>query len=161
MFRVATIAYLSITTVLGPSLCCCNAQQLYALAAGQHCCGKRAERETPVSEPHDHCSHHGHSHHQHETPVAKDDATNDLPPGEQQHDKQNCPCGQHHAKLIASVTDVGHWNGVELVSQPWSGPAIVILALPEFDRYLADRTARTPAHLYGREMLRAYQIMRC
>ena len=161
MLRVALIAYLGLTTVLGPLLCCCNAQQLFVLVAGTTCCGKLAQRDVPVPKPHDHCSHHGHSHHPHDSPVAKDNETSGLPSGEQRHDKHDCPCGEHHAKLVAVVTDVAHWNGGDLIGQPWSALAVSTFGLPEFGGYLADHTAGIPAHLYGREILRAYQIMRC
>ena len=162
MLRVAFIAYLCLTTVLGPSLCCCSAQQLVAMVEGMKCCGKRAHSEFSVPERHEHCSHHGHAHHRHETPEAKDNqATNGLPPAGHKHDKQNCPCGEHHSKLVAALTNVAHWNGGDLHSSIVSVLAVATPASPEVHGNLALLTAGRPAHLYGREMLRAYQVMRC
>ena len=162
MLRVAFIAYLCVTTVLGPSLCCCNAQQLVAMVEGIKCCGKRAHKEISVPERHGHCSHHADAHHRHAPPNAKDTETrNELPPAGHQHDKQNCPCGEHHAKLVASLTNVVHGNGGDL-----NGTALTILAvgtpaLPALHGDSAVLTATRAAHLHGRELLRAYQIMRC
>lgn len=169
MLRVAFIAYLCLTTVLGPSLCCCNAQQLVAMVEGVKCCGKRAHKEFSVPERHEHCSHHGHARHRHETPGAKDNETTnemppagrELPPAGDEHDKQNCPCGQHHTKLVAALANVVLWHGGDLNSMALSVLTVATPALPEFHGNLAVLTAARPAHLYGREMLRAYQIMRC
>lgn len=162
MLKIAVIAYLSFTTVLGSALCCCNAQQLFSMVGSSTCCGKRASGELPGPQPHSHCSHHGHAHHRHENPVAEENQkTNDLPPAGHQHDKQDCPCGEHYANLVAALTDVAHWNRSDLLGQTWSALAIATSALPEFDGPLVVLTAARPAHLYGREMLRAYQIMRC
>jgi hypothetical protein len=169
MLRVAFIAYLCLTTIFGPSLCCCNAQQLVAMVEGVKCCGKRAHKEFSVPERHEHCSHHRHAHQRHETLEARHNETtsdlppagHELPPAGDEHDKHNCPCGQHHAKLVATLTNVVHGNGGDLQSQMRFVLAIQMPALPEFDGPLAVFSAARPAHLYGREMLRAYQIMRC
>ena len=162
MLKIALIAYLCLTTVLGPALCCCNAQQLFSMAEGAKCCGERELRELPGPQPLAHCSHHGHAHHRHEKPMAKDsDKTDKLPPAGHNHDKQNCPCGEHHAKLVAAVTNVAHYNGGDLQGQTWSFLAVATPTLPVFDGHLAVLIAARPAHLYGREILRAHQIMRC
>ncbi len=161
MLKIAVIAYLSLTTVLGPALCCCNAQQLFSILEGSTCCGKLASGEISESEPYSHCSHHGHAHHRHEHPATTgNDTTDDLPPAGHQHDKQDCPCGEHHATLVAA-TDAANWNRTDLLSQTWFELALATPALPEFGGPKAVLVVATPAHLYGREMLRAYQIMRC
>jgi len=162
MLRVAFITYLCLATVVGPSLCCCNARQLVAMVEGVKCCGKRAHAEVTAPQRHDHCSHHGHAHHRHEAPeVPTSETTKDIPPAGHQHEKQNCPCGEHHANLVAALTDVAHWNGGDLKNSILDGLANGTLASPEVHGSLAVSTSGRPAHLYGREMLRAYQIMRC
>lgn len=162
MLRSVLITYLCLATVVGPSLCCCNAQRLIAMVEGVKCCGKRAHSEIPSPERHKHCSHHEHAHHHHAKPeLPNSEATKDISPAEHQHDKQNCPCGEHHAKLVATLTVVANWNGVDLQNSTLGILANLMLALPEVHVNVAVSTDERPAHLYGREMLRAYQIMRC
>lgn len=162
MLRVAFIAYLCVTTVLGPSLCCCNAQQLVAMVEGAKCCGKPAHKELSVPEPRGHCSHHTDAHHRHAKPEAKDtEKSSDLPPAWHQHDKQSCPCGDHQAKLVATLTNAVHGNCGDLNCTGLPILEVGTPALPELHGDLAVLAAARATHLYGRELLRAYQIMRC
>ena len=149
MIRFALIAYLSLATFFGPSLCCCHAQQLIskaetpatccsrlanALSSGESPVGTRAN-EQPVSDGHSHK--HG-------------------------HDGQDCPCGKGQSNLVATATAVGAAadHGKSL---PHSSVLADALLSVSADRDEANRSLllwRRPAALSGRDLLRVYQILR-
>ena len=164
MAHLALVAYLSLTTVLGPALCCCNAQQLFSVFNGSSCCGRPVARSSDVHAAqhaaHDH--QHGHAHHHHGTSPKKDPSQSKQRPMPHDHDGQNCPCGRHHASLVAAVTDSIQSKAVEMQNLTWSVLVTNSPVLPEFDAQEASINAQLrPADLYGREILRAYQILRC
>lgn len=157
MFRVVLIAYLSLTTVLGPLLCCCNARQLFSLVEGSKCCGKPVVQgsDAPLAhaDAHDH-NHHGHAHHRHEHSPTSDTPKSEQVPVPHEHDGQNCPCGKHHANLVALVTDGVKVRAVEIQYQSWFVLVTLLPVMPEFDVHEASIDAcLRPADLYGREML--------
>ena len=164
MLRVAVIAYLSLTTVVGPALCCCNARQLFSVVetSGNHCCRKPAREVAVPSHSHSHNHHHGHEHvaHHHSKPPAPVEHSQPTP-GEQ--DKPDCPCGNRQATLVSTAAGEGtNVQALELQSQYFNHLAVDLPVLPEFDLKEASATAHIrPADLYGREMLRAYQTLRC
>ena len=162
MFRVALIAYLSLTTVFGPLLCCCNAQQLLSATDGlKKCCGKSAVLDTEAHAAHAH--HHGHAHHGHAHSPAEKTPESKQAPLNNEHDGQDCPCGKHHASLVATVAAEGlQLKAVEWHAQTWFVLITLLPKLPRIDAESASLIAQIrPADLYGREILRAYQIMRC
>ena len=159
MVRFAVIAYLSLATVLGPSLCCCNARLIFAIVGTSHCCNRPS---TAPAAPAHHCHHeHCHGHKQ----VARH-VEAPVEPSEQapcNHDSENCPCGNRHAKLIAIVAGVGlNMQALELQAPSFSHSVIDLPVLPDFDVKESATTAHVrPADLFGTEMLRAYQTFRC
>ena len=166
MFRVALIAYLSTTTVLGPLLCCCNAQQLFSMMDGSKCCGNPTARHSDAEPARNttHGHHHGHAHHHHEHSPVKATSKSDQAPAQNEHDGHNCPCGKHHASMVAAVVTSGvQLKAVELQTQPPQFVLVDLLpVLTALDAEYASMIAKLrPANLYGREILRAYQIMRC
>jgi hypothetical protein len=163
MFRLALIAYLSLTTVLGPLLCCCNAQQLATFVGGSQCCGKRVAQQTaPENTEHAGHSYHGHSHHKHEHSPETEPSQSKQAPVPHKHNGQNCPCGKHHASLVAAATNIVQLNAVELQAQTWNVLVAILPVAVDFEEQTASiNTHLRPAKLYGREMLRAYSIMRC
>ncbi len=159
MIRVALIAYLSLTMVLGPLLCCCNAQQLLSTHDGpKKCCGKSAaphfDGSTAKRLAHNH--HHPHS-------SSKDSSKSDPAPAPDEHDGQNCPCGKHHANLVATAESGGIQSKVaELPVLTWHVALATLSVRFGFDTDCVSMIAKNrPAILYGREILRAYQVMRC
>lgn len=165
MFRVALIAYLSLTSVLGPLLCCCNAQQLLSATDGsKKCCGKSAalHSESHAAEHVAHAHSHGHVHHSHSHSPVDNTPEPEQAPLNDDHDGQDCPCGKHHASLVAAAVTGGvQMNAGELQTQTWF-VLVALLPGPEFNAENASILAQIrPANLYGREILRAYQIMRC
>lgn len=159
MIRFAFTAYLSLMAALGPALCCCNLRYLLAGSDTSSCCGKMHAKAG--SDRHGH-SHHGHSHthgnhhHHAQTPGPRSPAdAKSLP---QNHDGKDCQCGGQD-KLIAAGTDA---KTLVLQNQ---GTLLFAVALPiQLQVSAAQATSIPqvrPSLLAGRELLRAYQIMRC
>lgn len=166
MFRIALIAYLSLTTVLGPLLCCCNAQQLLsATDSPKKCCGKSAALKSEVhAGEHAALAHrHAHTHQSHSQSPAENTPESKQGPLTNEHDGRDCPCGKHHTSLVATVAAKGlPLKTIESLTQTWQVLVILLPQQPRIDAESASLIAQIrPADLYGREMLRAYQIIRC
>lgn len=169
MIRFALTAYLSLMAALGPALCCCNLRHLLAGSDTSSCCGKMHAKASPGADRHGH-SHHGHSHahgdhahhhhahhhHAHAPGPASPVDSNPLP---QNHDGKDCPCGGQD-ELIA----VGANDAKAPVLQN-HGALLFAVALPIQPQASAVEATSIPqvrpSLLAGRELLRAYQIMRC
>lgn len=166
MIRIALTAYLSLMAALGPALCCCNLRYLLAGADTFSCCGKMHAKAVPGADHQGHAAHnhHGHSHqhgdhpHHHHaqgsSPAAPANSTS-LP---QNHDGKDCPCGGQD-ELIAIGTDA---KPLVLQNQ---ATLLFAVALPiQLQVSVVEATSIPqvrPSLLAGRELLRAYQIMRC
>lgn len=154
MFRLAFIAYLSLIAALGPALCCCSLRHVQAGAGQSTCCGHSAGHGHVHRHKH---GEHAHSHtgiDPHSTSAPADSSS--LPPN---HDGQDCPCGRQ--REIALAVDVG----AKILESHRFSSFEFFVALP-IQPVLNPIQATTipsvkPAMLAGREMLRAYQIMRC
>lgn len=164
MIRVVLIAYLSLATVLGPALCCCNAQQLFSMGNGSTCCTRAVLRHSDAENTQNasHHHHHANAQHHHEHSTAKDTSKSDQRTAPRKHGGSSCPCGKHYASLVAALTDGPPSNAGEVQNQKWS---VLVAALPAMPAVAVLETFvlahRGPAKLYGREILRAYQILRC
>jgi hypothetical protein len=75
----------------------------------------------------------------------------------------HCPCGKRHATtLTVAAVDHGQIRSFDLPIHVWT-------AYEEFESLLTEICGNSPAMiaysvppgLFGRDMLRAYQIMRC
>lgn len=170
MARFALIAYLSVTTVIGPALCCCNLGQIVSLASDSNCCGKRLAKADPRPHHHEHGKH-GHGkhehcdHHQRQTPASNNPAgSNEQPTPTHDDHPKNCPCERHYATLIPAP---GAENPASEHGSSLFGIAFGFVVLPELakpDLFSADCQPGAngkPALLFGREMLRAYKTLRC
>lgn len=164
MFRTALIAYLSLATAFGPLLCCCSMQKLFGATENTSCCKKsvagQSERHCHANAPRakDHSHHHGASQ------KAKDRAATEKAPIQHDHEGGECPCGRRHAKLLASSNaPIAPQLIVDCPVFNWSLPVDdCIPAQATITASIASMTARfRPADLYGREILRAYHILRC
>ena len=159
--RAAFIAYLTLATVLGPNLCCCNMQQLLSLTHGSSaCCGKNSSSAAAADHQHHlagHTHNHGSSHADSRTPA------HESQQAPCDHGSRDCPCGQHHAKLVATPPSEGvQVRNSDSPDHIFCAVAIGVLFSAEFDGRDASAIAHAnPASLYGREMLRAYQTLRC
>lgn len=167
MFRIAVIAYLSLATVLGPSLCCCNAGQLFSGVT--RCKGddlpSRSAKAKSSRHHHEHCQGHAHGQQKHKlahqhgsTCTNKHSSQNPC-----DHENQGCPCGNRQAKLVAiSPVEGSHSQVVSMQAQLLSALAFVVAVVPELDLREVTTTAHIhPNDLFGREMLRAYKTLRC
>jgi len=150
MIRFALIAYLSLTTFLGPSLCCCRAQQVVSMAeSSDTCCRKSASTLSRG-----------------ESPIGKRATEQPVSGGgfhKHGHDGQKCPCGKGQSNLIATATVSGSLaDSVDSVQQASVIAGDLLLAsfaLGAVKQFLLLQ--RLPAALSGRDMLRVYQILRC
>ena len=147
MFRAVLIAYLSVATAMSSSFCCCSMRQLFARSATASCCKAGVLRETSCPN----C--------QQEESDNDTNAQAKLPCDGDRH----CGCGIRQAKQIAPTTVVGE------TSPSWGW---LDLHYPDLVEYTFDplsldgvtsrfRKKQRPAALYGRDILRAYQILRC
>lgn len=161
MFRIAFVAYLSMMAALGPALCCCNLRHLLAGSDTSSCCGKMHAKSGHGADHSGHVAHshkHGdHSHHHHaQVPGSASPANPTSLP--QNHDGEDCPCGGQD-ELIAVGTDA---KASVLQNQ---GTLLFAVALPiqlQVSTVGATSIPQVrPFLLAGRELLRAYQIMRC
>jgi hypothetical protein len=157
MFRVAFIAYLSLATVFGPLLCCCNMQRLLGSPTNRSCCQPQVECRKAQ-----HCKscerHRSNSQGENDAQATENSShRHDQPGGE-------CPCGRRHATMLASGENSQSlsYSTINLPTFQWP---LSIDSLPVHASVEASITSMIakfrPADLYGREILRAYQILRC
>lgn len=160
MIRFALTAYLSLMAALGPALCCCNLRYLLAGSDTTSCCGKMHAKAGSGADHnhHDHSHTHGdhpHHHHAQARGPASPAESKSLP---ENHDGEDCPCGGQD-ELVAAGSDA------KTLVLPNQGTLIFAVALPiQLQVSAAEATSIPqvrPSLLAGRELLRAYQIMRC
>jgi hypothetical protein len=165
MLQHLLIAYLTLAVSCGPLLCCCTFR---AVASGKACCTATAQ---PCPNDHGarggrhHCS--GHKHHDNDAHPVGSSASQSINKhsrsGRSPHD---CPCRKpHERKLLAIPTGdtVGSAAAVDATGQqlcwflwPHTGEGTFLR------RPLPMRAFSLPARFEsGREMLRAYGILRC
>lgn len=161
MFRFALIAYLSFTTVFRPVLCCCLAKELFSSTT---CC-KNTEPRTPVAASPKHKAHKGCRGHAKSDPRASEPhhhPRSEQPTNPCDQEDQKCPCGKSYSSMACMVSpniqasqseSQGHY-----LAQAFDFPASVQLHNGHYPLFIEHRRE---SGLYGREMLRAYQIMRC
>lgn len=159
MFRAALIAYLSLATVFGPLLCCCSMQKLFGASESTFCCKKSVAQQSKS-----HCHAKGGSHHHGQSHEEKGSKAGTSSPVQHDHEDGECPCGRRHANLLASSNAPAvHQMTIELPVQSW--PLLADCCTPSqvtITASIASMSSKLrPADLYGREILRAYQILRC
>lgn len=160
MLRLTLIIYLTFTVVLGPGLCCCSSQMLFPGAAQAGCCGSHKGETAPQAE-HEHHHHHGDAHHSHSqaTEVAEHSK-----PSPCDHKEQDCPCGRHQQTLsISQSTDAATIRALEIQDLAVWALVVDTLSLdsagPDL-HLLLSKGHLGPAELSGREILRAYSVLR-
>jgi hypothetical protein len=165
MIRVSLIAYLSLASALGPALCCCNARRLVALVQASSsqslsCCSSHSKTATSPAHLHRHHHHHGGAAHDHAHSAAPSHDSNEKPC---KHDGKSCPCGRHQANLVATpVRDSSRVAAPALHDGQFHVVPLKLSVLPEIDLQEVSISAHArPAHLFGTEILRAYQTLRC
>jgi hypothetical protein len=139
-------------------------QQLFGASESTSCCKKSGVQQSK-SHCHAKASHaKGSSHHHGESQEEKDQAATEKTPVQHDHEDGECPCGRRHAKLLASSNaPVVQQLTIELQMPNW--PLAADCCIPSQVAITASITSMIarfrPADLYGREILRAYQILRC
>ena len=161
MFRFTIVAYLILTTVIRPALCCCTARQVLADST---CCSTKVASE-PVASPHAHKPHkncRGHAKVQSQ-PASQKVVDKEQQPKPCDHKDSSCPCGKSFAS-ITMMTSAGYQHGnIELQGKLWAEDCLHILDLPAASVIQKTSLLAQIWHsdLYGVGILRAYQIMRC
>lgn len=159
MFRFALTAYLILTTVLRPSLCCCLTEQLLP---GTACChdAVASQPAAPTDhKPHKNCR--GHAKPQ------KQSSRETLNHSEKQrspceNDGSTCPCGKRFASMAVAASAGFQHCSIEGQNQAWTEHFLTLSVLPVSDAQNTSLLAHSRhSDRYGREMLRAYEIMRC
>jgi len=160
MFRFALIAYLSLTTVFRPALCCCTAEQFLP---GSTCCNVTGSPQT-VAPPASHKSHkncHGHAQTLAQSSTEKH-TQSDQKPTPCDQDGKNCPCGKRFASMAIATAGGFQSSTIGVQDQTWTAQVLILGDLPSIDTLQVSYLAHGwHSDRYGREMLRAYQIMRC
>ena len=160
MLRFALIAYLSLATVLRPALCCCTAEQFLP---GSTCCNVTGspQADAPAASHKSHKNCHGHA----QTPAqsSTDKHTqSDRKPAPCDQDGKNCPCGKRFASMAISAVSGFQSITSGVSDQSWTAQVLILDELPSIDTLQVSFLAHEwHSDRYGREMLRAYQIMRC
>lgn len=161
MLRLTLIAYLNITVVLGPGLCCCSAQFLFPWAGETGCCGS-PHAAIASDDEHSHCHHHHQdaASHEHSAIAHEDSHQNKTPCG---HNHNDCPCGQHQQILFASQTcDGSTVKSIDSQAHDFWTLALDVanLSVSGMDsRFALDVGLVRPRALSGREILRAYSVL--
>lgn len=163
MFRIGLIAYLSLATVFGPFVCCCSAhrltghslgRQLSATAGSSSTSGGNGRLAKNVLSGGASCCHK-------QSSERAGSQQKDIP-SPSEGNGSHCPCGNRHATVVAATANDTSLKVVELSDHLWSAPVAILSS--DFDRDLLTNSVvlcERPAGLYGRQMLRAYHILRC
>lgn len=159
MARHLLIAYLNVTVLMGPGLCCCSAHFLFPGSREGGCCSRSHGQAASDS----HLSHHHHdaSHHDHA-------AIADKPPQSPtpcEDGREDCPCGRHQQTLFASQPcDASAMKPLDIRSHSiWSLDfdfAVPTAAAPDGQFSLTLGHFR-PGELNGRGILRAHHRLQC
>jgi hypothetical protein len=173
MFRLVVITYLTISAALGPAFCCCHINKIFPWLGSTSCCGKA---NASLTEPNQHSHRHSHysggsaDHHPDkdighpDKDIGFDTANNQLQPDSNHEShkpcESKCPCGKEDPGLIVSYSDASSLVAIS-VGMAWPFVDYSSLAQTELSGKAAISGIKTPAALSGREILRAYQTMRC
>jgi hypothetical protein len=160
MLRFALVAYLNFTVALGPSLCCCSAHLLFPGMGEGGCCGSHKDELASHAE-HGHHYHHGDVQDSH--PQAAEVAEHSKP-SPCDHNQEDCPCGRHQQTLLVSQScDAATIRALE--TQDIVSWALVVDSLSSDSaganlHLLLSKGHLRPGELSGREILRAYGVLR-
>ncbi len=156
MFRFALIAYLSLTTVFRPALCCCATVQILP---GSKCCSV-ATTGRPLE-------HKSHKNLPWACQVLKPVLDGKHPQPDQKPtpcdpDGKSCPCGKQFAKMAFTASAGIQLSYVDVDQSACAAHLLSVVDIQSVDTQQVSFLAHSwHSDRYGREMLRAYQIMRC
>lgn len=148
MFRLLITAYLCLGAVFAPLLCCCAVEHSMNSSPVRACCKAAAKTHGQASRT------------THQAPLAQAA----LLPG--RHHSGSCLCDKHPLKATAARThkvEVPSGDGVAAWAHDALAPSSDAVRDPS-DIVSATSMRFTngpPASLFGRDMLRAFSILRC
>ena len=165
MLQRILIALLSVTTALGPLVCCCTLQ---ALDANRRCCSSHqaqpdAAKHRPTREaPSSHHGCHGHHHGKHHSSAAAEYEQSSSPPVP---NHPPCPCGPTQRNWLAmpvketgTAGDSFHMLVQWLTCSQLTSDRFSLESLSVAGSTPSPRSTRFET---GQELLRAYCIQRC
>ncbi len=163
MIRTALYVYLVTSLALGPAFCCCRIDQFFPGSSSKPCCVKRtlALTESP-SRSECHCSHEATASHEYAaTRDVTKPSSDDKRPTNSPCDSK-CPCGKHDPGiLVAAVHAPTASASAPLIHAGWELCSFWSLVSVEISGKPTELDREKPALLSGREILRAYQTLRC
>lgn len=157
MFRFVLTAYLSLIAAFGPALCCCSLDHLAGMGAGDRCCVAKK----PDDHHHEHVGDgHTHHHHAHAPTPAVAQRENVAAGTPQVSSDRHCECNRDVAQVPGLPRDgVSHGELKAQLVQSWVLPHVWVNPALILPTTTANCCEQAPAPLYGREILRAYQIL--
>jgi hypothetical protein len=157
MFRLGLIAYLSLATVFGPFLCCCSVPRLTGLFGSDSRYANKAAGRNEISG-----NRVGRASCCNSQSSKPGTAKPESAPPANDGDRSNCPCGKHQPTVVATDVSQSQSKIVDVSEPLWDLPVANLSSLFDFDFVpQLDIVHEKPAGIYGRKMLRAFQIMRC
>ena len=171
MFRFLLTTYLCLGAAFAPLLCCCALQHHSTTPSTGLCCHNSA---ADSARKHDHHRGEHQAHHRHDGDnghgSAAQVATDKEQPGDEgtskQPDPDSCPCGKQLLKLATVSTPKAQFSSGDITTT-WLHLLFVlpVSAVSDATDVASAASHRfrdgPPVSLAGRDMLRAYQIMRC
>lgn len=161
LFRILLTAYVSLVAACGPALCCCSFGHLAAPAEAHGCCARNAQ----ANHGHDHAGHsheHGGHKHHHQSSAAANTNSGSEATSESNAprfcDEHHCGCDREQRQLVSPSKkdsddirrDLQHDLRIVVISTDQ------LFAIPRTESL---SLVQSPIAVYGREMLRAYQIL--
>jgi hypothetical protein len=140
MFRLAIVIPLILPLGLGPAFCCCNLRQLLLTNHTHSCCGQGSTRDSE-----------GNNADVAEVSIA---AVNGG--------RSACGCQRFHGGLNATLGGGASAEDFGLHLPTWLD-ALLSVTRSSFDDVPGplQRDREMPSRISGREILRAYQVLRC
>lgn len=166
MLRAALFTYLIISAAIGPALCCCQLKQFLGIQKSSPCCEiNLAANKQDKADSHGHCSRCRHTTQDDDlrNALASDGlASDNSKPTPESPCKPNCPCGRHEPGLIGTAPELINSNSIgQYPSQEFGNSYSIAISTVTHLSFVGGFAIEKPVAISGREILRAYQILRC
>jgi hypothetical protein len=166
VFRAALFTYLIVSAAIGPAICCCQLKQFLGVQKSSPCCAlNQIATKQDKANSHEHCSRCKHA-------TQDDDLRNALAsdglgsdnsiPTPKSPCQPNCPCGRHEPGLIGTAPGLVNSNLIgQFPSQEYGYASSIAIPAVNYLAFVGGFEHEKPVAISGREILRAYQILRC
>jgi hypothetical protein len=166
MLRAALFTYLIVSAGIGPAICCCQLKQFLGVQKSSPCCGLNLAANKPgKASSHEHCSRCKHTTQDDSlrSALASDGLSSvNSKPTPESPCKPNCPCGRHEPGLILTAPELINSSLIgQYPSQEFGSSYSIAISIVTHLSFVGGFAIEKPAAISGREILRAYQILRC